>query len=74
MKSFSAYLSKGMNITNPIWSPVYEDALQFGTIITVAMPAYDYTPHKRLVGVVGLDVTLDYLEGNLAAEGIDYAF
>ena len=74
MKDFFAYLTEGLEISNPIWSPAYEDALQFGTIVTVMMPAYDSTPYKRLIGVVGLDVTLNYLEENLAADDIDYAF
>lgn len=74
MKEFSVYLSEGIEIKKPIWSPIYEDALEYGTVVTVAMPVYKNSPLKRLVGVVGLDVTLNFLKESLGMYDVNFAY
>ena len=66
LRPFSKYFSEGVIFTKPAWSPIYDDALNFGQIITPSMPVYSYENGTReLVAVVGLDVTLDYLQNEL---------
>ncbi|MBN1146550.1 MAG: GAF domain-containing protein [Anaerolineales bacterium] len=47
----------------PIWSPVYLDATGLGLVTTVAVPAYDQA--GELIGVIGLDLTLDEIRANI---------
>lgn len=46
----------------PVWSEVYFDATGLGLVTTVAMPVYT---GDILVGVVGLDVTLEQIRRNI---------
>ncbi len=46
-----------------VWTPVYQDATGLGLVTTVAMPVHDHD--NRLVGVVGLDITLSELQSNI---------
>jgi GAF domain-containing protein/HAMP domain-containing protein len=47
----------------PIWSPIYLDATGLGMVTTVAVPIYDQA--GKLIGVVGLDITLDEISNNI---------
>jgi GAF domain-containing protein/HAMP domain-containing protein len=47
----------------PVWSPVYLDATGLGLVTTVAIPAYK--PDGELIGVIGLDLTLDEIRANI---------
>jgi GAF domain-containing protein/HAMP domain-containing protein len=47
----------------PVWSPVYFDATGLGLVTTIAEPVYDH--QGRLVGVIGLDITLTELQANI---------
>ena len=47
----------------PVWSPVYQDATGLGLVTTIAVPVYDKS--KQLIGVVGLDLTLDEISKNI---------
>ena len=51
------------NIPVPVWSPVYQDATGLGLVTTIAVPVYDNA--KQLIGVVGLDLTLDEISKNI---------
>ena len=65
MDDYTRYFSEGTNATLPLWSPIYLDAFGFGSIVTVVMPVYklDEVRQKNLlIGVAGLDVTIDYLK------------
>jgi GAF domain-containing protein len=48
----------------PIWSTVYVDATGLGLVTTVAVPVYD--DQDQLVGVVGLDLTLEEISNNIS--------
>lgn len=50
-------------VTQPVWSPVYFDATGLGLVTTIAEPVYDR--QGQLVGVIGLDITLDELQANI---------
>jgi GAF domain-containing protein/HAMP domain-containing protein len=50
-------------VPRPVWSPVYFDATGLGLVTTIAEPVYDR--QGRLVGVVGLDITLTELQANI---------
>ncbi len=54
MNPFLTYFTKGLSITRPVWSSIYEDAFGFGKLVTVTMPSYD--TDGNLLGVIGLDV------------------
>ena len=45
------------------WTPVYLDATGLGAVTTAASPVY--TPSSELVGVVGLDVSLNEMKNNI---------
>ena len=47
----------------PVWSPVYQDATGLGLVTTVAVPVYDKS--NQLIGVVGMDLTLDEISKNI---------
>ncbi len=47
----------------PVWSPVYQDATGLGLVTTVAVPIYDKS--GQLIGVVGIDLTLDEISKNI---------
>ncbi len=47
----------------PVWSPVYQDATGLGLVTTIAVPVYDKS--SQLIGVVGLDLTLDEISKNI---------
>jgi GAF domain-containing protein/HAMP domain-containing protein/competence protein ComGC len=47
----------------PVWSPVYFDATGLGLVTTIAEPVYDR--QGRLIGVIGLDITLGELQANI---------
>ena len=77
LRPFSTYFSEGVTFNKPAWSPIYDDALSFGQIITPSMPVYKYGNNTRvLVAVVGLDVTLSYLQNelNLAIDNLNLEF
>jgi len=48
----------------PVWSGVYQDATGLGLVTTIAMPVYDNS--NALIGVIGLDITLDEISENIA--------
>lgn len=50
-------------VPQPVWSPVYYDATGLGLVTTIAEPVYDR--QGRLIGVIGLDITLDELQANI---------
>jgi GAF domain-containing protein/HAMP domain-containing protein len=45
------------------WTPVYQDATGLGLVTTIAAPVY--STQGQLVGVVGLDLTLDELRSSI---------
>jgi GAF domain-containing protein/HAMP domain-containing protein len=49
----------------PVWSQVYADATGLGLVTTVAIPVY--TGAGELIGVAGLDVTLNEIQKNIEA-------
>ena len=55
--------NRGKQTPEPIWSPVYLDATGLGLVTTVAIPAYK--PDGELIGVIGLDLTLDEIRANI---------
>lgn len=55
------YFTRGIKITMPIWSKIYNDAFGFGLLTTVTMPAYK---GDKLIGVTAIDVPVDYLKSN----------
>ena len=64
MNDYTRYFSEGLNVTLPMWSPIYFDAFGFGEMVTVVMPIYkiDDLQKNLLIGVAGLDVTIEYLK------------
>ena len=40
MKNYYSYISKGVSITEPVWTEPYIDAFGFGKMVTVSMPVY----------------------------------
>jgi GAF domain-containing protein/HAMP domain-containing protein len=50
-------------VPRPVWSPVYFDATGLGLVTTIAEPVYDR--QGRLLGVIGLDITLTELQANI---------
>jgi len=46
-----------------VWTPVYYDAAGLGLVTTVALPVHDQ--NHTLVGVVGLDITLNEIQSNI---------
>lgn len=52
-----------MSSPEPVWSSVYQDATGLGLVTTIAMPVLDSS--KNLIGVVGLDLTLDEISRNI---------
>ena len=59
MNTYLTYFTRGLTIDTPVWSSVYVDAFGFGKLITVMMPSYD--SNNSLLGVSGIDVTVEYL-------------
>ena len=65
MDDYTRYFTEGLHANKPLWSPIYLDAFGFGLMVTVVMPAYivnSSTSKTTLIGVAGLDVTLEYLQ------------
>ncbi len=62
---YTTSLEQNKNSTTPIpvWSPVYQDATGLGLVTTIAVPVYDKS--KQLIGVVGLDLTLDEISKSI---------
>ena len=60
MRPLIDYFSQGLNSAKPIWSDAYDDAFEFGRMVTVVKPVYK--KNGNLLAVAGLDVTLTYLE------------
>jgi GAF domain-containing protein/HAMP domain-containing protein len=61
-------LEKNQNLATPkpVLSPVYLDATGLGLVTTVAVPVYTQKgSEQRLVGVVGLDLTLNTISKNI---------
>ena len=56
---------EGYPNSNVTWSPIYEDSTGKGFLVTAASPAF--TVDNQLIGVVGIDVTLEEISGNVAA-------
>lgn len=54
----------GKMIPEPVWSSVYQDATGLGLVTTIAMPVYEAP--NRLVGVIGMDLTLNEISNNIA--------
>jgi GAF domain-containing protein/HAMP domain-containing protein len=48
-----------------VWSPIYEDSTGKGFLVTTAAPVY--TQNNNIIGVIGIDVTLDEISANVAA-------
>lgn len=62
MIEYSKYFTDNLNVNKPLWSPIYNDAFGFGLLVTVTMPVYSTNENGSfLIGVVGLDVTIEYL-------------
>lgn len=56
----------GQETPKPILSPVYLDATGLGLVTTVAVPVYATNgSENRLVGVIGLDLTLNTISKNI---------
>jgi GAF domain-containing protein len=55
--------NKGSTTPVPVWSPVYQDATGLGLVTTIAVPVYDKS--NQLIGVVGLDLTLDEISKSI---------
>jgi GAF domain-containing protein/HAMP domain-containing protein len=53
----------GKQKPDPVWSPVYLDATGLGLVTTVAIPTYK--PDGELIGVIGLDLTLEEIRANI---------
>ena len=66
MREYYIYLSEGVSIDSPVWTEPYEDAFGFGRMVSVAYPIYYSNvsnPGIRIIlGVAGIDVTLESLE------------
>ena len=58
----------GELVITPIWSSVYLDATGLGLVTTVAAPVVG--ANNQLIGVVGLDVTLDEVRANLQTTNV----
>lgn len=48
-----------------VWSPVYLDATGLGQVTTIAIPVYKQS--GELIGVVGLDITLEEIGASIAS-------
>ena len=59
MIPYFEYFSKNLSVYGPTWTEIYEDRFGFGDVVTVGMPI---RIGEELVGVVGLDVTVKYIE------------
>jgi GAF domain-containing protein/HAMP domain-containing protein len=55
--------NRGRETPMPIWSAPYLDATGLGMVTTVAIPIYDQA--GKLIGVAGLDITLDEISNNI---------
>lgn len=51
-------LTQGLNVSQPSWTSIYEDAFDFGWMITGVMPSFDSQTGK-LIGVTGLDIPIN---------------
>ena len=62
---YTTSLEQNKNAAHPIpvWSPVYQDATGLGLVTTIAVPVYDKS--NRLIGVVGIDLTLDEISKSI---------
>lgn len=56
--------NRGNLVPEPVWSSVYQDATGLGLVTTIAMPVYHAS--SQLIGVMGLDLTLDEISNNIA--------
>ncbi len=56
---------EGYPQNNITWSPIYEDSTGKGFLVTAASPAYTF--NNDLIGVIGIDVTLEEISQNVAA-------
>eukprot|EP01064_Diplonema_japonicum_P011303 TRINITY_DN185_c2_g1_i1.p1 TRINITY_DN185_c2_g1~~TRINITY_DN185_c2_g1_i1.p1 ORF type:complete len:616 (+),score=103.52 TRINITY_DN185_c2_g1_i1:51-1850(+) len=62
MTNYYLYLAAGVHDTRPRWTTVYEDAFGLGSLVTVAIGAYDRSGSVPfLIGVAGIDVVLEDL-------------
>jgi hypothetical protein len=58
MRPMIDYFSQGRDWENPVWSDAYEDAFEFGSMVTVVKPVFN--PNGNLIAVAGIDITLEY--------------
>ena len=56
-----------------VWSEVYEDATGQGLLVTASIPVH--TSKGKLIGVIGIDISLDAIQNNLeGAQGLENAY
>ena len=56
-----------------VWSEVYEDATGQGLLVTASVPVH--TSKGKLIGVIGIDISLDAIQNNLeGAQGLENAY
>ena len=60
------HFTKGLKITKPIWSQIYNDAFGWGKLVAVTMPIYD--SNNDLVGVSAIDVPVAYINSDFGIE------
>ena len=58
MKPYNQYFNQGIDLDKPRWSTIYDDLFNFGTVATVTYPL---TLKGKLMGAVGMDVSIDYI-------------
>lgn len=61
MRSFTEYFTQNIDIDEPIWTHIYEDAFGFGSMTTLVMPAYlrnETSGYKKLIAVAGIDIPI----------------
>ena len=58
MKPYNQYFNQGIDLDKPRWSTIYDDLFNFGTVTTVTYPL---ALNRKLMGAVGMDVSIDYI-------------
>ena len=64
LSNYYTFLSDGFsNYNKPIWSEPYEDTAGFGKIVSISKAIYSKDDHdiQKVIGVVGIDLLMDYL-------------
>ena len=58
MKPYNQYFNQGIDLDKSRWSTIYDDLFNFGTVATVTYPL---PLNGKLMGAVGMDVSIDYI-------------